>query len=132
MSVVLKYILVDDDNFSNLISTMIIEDALETVEITAFTEPEKGLEFIKKTYTKNSDHTILFLDINMPMINGWEFLDQYEKFSEEVKMHINIYMLSSSVDHRDKNKADANPYVKGFISKPLDFEIVTSISEREF
>jgi two-component SAPR family response regulator len=71
----MKYILVDDD-FTNLVSAIIIEDALGTVDINAFTYPKEGLDFIEKISTKNPDHTILFLDINMPRINGWEFLDR--------------------------------------------------------
>jgi len=56
-------------------------------------------------------------------------MEQYEKFSEEVKNQISIYILSSSVDPRDKDKAEANKYIKGFISKPLEEETVLSIAE---
>jgi two-component SAPR family response regulator len=129
MSTELKYIIVDDDSFNNTICTMILEDALGDVEIKEFTKPEKALLFIEESV---KSPTILFLDINMPILTGWDFLEQYEKFSEEVKMHINIYMLSSSLDRRDKDKADANKYVKGFISKPLEFETVISIAGGEF
>ncbi len=94
--------------------------------------PKEGLDFIEKISTKSPDHTILFLDINMPRINGWEFLDQYEKFSEEVKMQINIYMPTSSVDRPDKEKAQGNKNVKGFLSKPLDYETIISLSEKVF
>jgi response regulator RpfG family c-di-GMP phosphodiesterase len=130
MSANLKYIIVDDDPFNNKIYSMVIKKALGEVDIKTFTMPEEGLEFIENKYVKSP--TILFLDINMPTLTGWEFLEQYEKFSEEVKMQINIYILSSSVDRRDMNKANANKYVKGFISKPLDFETIVSISEQEF
>jgi len=120
---------VDDDPFNNTICRMIIEDALGEVEIEEFTKPEEGLLFIQENIKGPS---ILFLDINMPTLTGWEFLEQYEKFSEEVKMHVSIYILSSSLDWRDKDKANANKYVKGFISKPLEFETVISIAKGEF
>ncbi|HTD41735.1 MAG TPA: response regulator [Mucilaginibacter sp.] len=129
MSTELKYIIVDDDPFNNTICRMIIEDALGEVEIEEFTKPEEGLLFIQENIKGPS---ILFLDINMPTLTGWEFLEQYEKFSEEVKMHVSIYILSSSLDWRDKDKANANKYVKGFISKPLEFETVISIAKGEF
>ena len=129
MSTDLKYIIVDDDSLNNTICTMILEEALGNVEINEFTEPEKALLFIRENV---KSPTILFLDINMPILSGWEFLDQYEKFSKEVKMHISIYMLSSSLDRRDKDKAKANKYVQGFISKPLEFETVLLIAEGEF
>lgn len=132
MSAGLKYILVDDDDLCNEVSRMILENALGEVDIKAFTKPEEGLEFIEREYAKNSGHTILFLDINMPRIDGWQFLERYEKFSEEVKQQINIYILSSSIDRLDRSKAAANKNVEGFISKPLDIEILTSISEKAF
>jgi len=124
----LKFIMVDDDEFNNLIYSMVIEDALGNVDTQSFTEPEEGLAYIQKV----QDPTILFLDINMPTLTGWEFLEQYEKFSEEVKAQIKIFILSSSVDFRDKDRAAANKYVSGFLSKPLESETVISIVNEEF
>ena len=128
-----KFILVDDDDFTNLVNDMILKDALgEKVVVESFEKPEEALEFIQKTYVENSDHTILFLDINMPRINGWGFLERYEKFSEAVKSRINIYILSSSVDPRDVRRAEENKNVLGFLSKPLSTETIISITGKEF
>ena len=110
---------------------MVIGDAMGEVDINAFTKPTEGLEFIENKYSKSSTQTILFLDINMPGMDGWEFLEEYEKFSDDLKKQISIYMLSSSVDHRDKNKADAYKDVKGFISKPLTVETIILIAKKE-
>ena len=129
MSTDLRYVIVDDDPFNNMICTMVIEDALGEAEIRAFTKPEEGLEFMKENI---NGPTVLFLDINMPTLTGWEFLEQYDGFSDEVKTHTNIYILSSSLDRRDKDRATTNKYVHGFISKPLDFETITSIAGGEF
>lgn len=129
MSTDLKYIVVDDDSFNNMICRMIIEDALGEVEINEFTEPEEGLLFIQQNIKSPA---VLFLDINMPTLTGWEFLEHYDKFDEEVKTHVSVYILSSSLDWRDKDKASANKYVKGFLSKPLEFETVISIAKGEF
>jgi len=125
----LKFILVDDDDLTNLIHDMTLKDALgEKVLVETFVKPEEALEFIQNTYTENSDPTILFLDINMPGINGWEFLERYEKFSPAVKSRINIYILSSSVDPRDVRRAEENKNVLGFLSKPLSAENISSIT----
>ena len=115
MNTELKYVAVDDDSFNNMLCSMIIEDTLGEVDITTFTKPEEGLAFIENVKSP----TILFLDINMPTLTGWEFLEQYEKFSEKVKMYVSIYILSSSLYQRDKDRANQNKHVKGFISKPL-------------
>src|ERR1700712_4194260 len=105
MSTDLKYIVVDDDSFNNTICRMIIEDALGEVEINEFTEPEEGLLFIQQNIKSPA---VLFLDINMPTLTGWEFLEQYDKFNDEVKTCLSVYILSSSLDWRDKDKANAN------------------------
>ena len=98
------------------------------MEIKTFEVPEEALAFIQNEYSTKSAPTVLFLDINMPTLTGWEFLEEYEKFSEEVKSQINIYILSSSVDLRDKDKEKGNKYIKGFISKPLDHETILSVA----
>jgi CheY-like chemotaxis protein len=129
MSSDVKYVIVDDDSFNNMLCRITLEDALGVVDTTMFTKPEEGLAFIKE-HIKSP--TILFLDINMPKLTGWQFLERYEEISEEIKAYISIYMLSSSLYHRDRDKANLNKYVKGFISKPLDFETVISIAANEF
>jgi len=129
MSTTRNYIIVDDDPINNIICKMQLEIALGAINIKTFELPEEGLEFIEKEFVKSPVPTILFLDINMPSISGWEFLDQYEKFIEDVKTQIAIYILSSSVDPRDKDKATANKYIKGFLSKPLDKAIILSIAD---
>jgi two-component SAPR family response regulator len=88
MNTGLKYVIVDDDPFNNMISTMVIEDALGEAEINVFTKPEEGLVFMRENVT---GPTVLFLDINMPKLTGWEFLEKYEALSDEVKTNTNIY-----------------------------------------
>jgi len=133
MSTDVRFILVDDDDFNNILHDIVIKSILgEGVDIETFTEPEKGLEFIQEKYAESSDHTVLFLDIHMPKINGWEFLMRYEEFSDEVKIQISIYVLSTSLDHRDRNKAADNKNVKGFVSKPITTETILSIARKEF
>ena len=128
MSAIRKYIIVDDDPFNNILCKMQIEITLGDVDIKTFEIPEEGLAFIQNDYIKNLEPIILFLDINMPTLTGWEFMEEYEKFSDEVKEQIRIFILSSSVDPRDKDKAEANKYIKGFISKPLDRETILAIT----
>ena len=60
---------------------------------------------------------VIFLDLNMPIMDGWEFLDEFGKISRE--REIRIYILSSSVDSRDIERAKKYDMVNGFIAKPL-------------
>ena len=128
MSSIAKYIIVDDDPFNNILCKIQIEMTLGKVDICTFQVPEDGLKFIQTEYRNSMMPTILFLDINMPTITGWEFMERYEKFTERIRNQITIYILSSSVDPRDKNKAKNNKLITGFISKPLVSEMILTLA----
>ena len=131
MNTNLKFIIVDDDPFNNRICSMIIKGTLGEADIQSFTLPEEALSFIQNEYSGMLVPVILFLDINMPTLTGWEFLEKYENFNEKIKEKITIYILSSSIDQPDKDKADANKYIKEFISKPLNRDAIHSITENK-
>jgi CheY-like chemotaxis protein len=124
----LKYIIVDDDLFCNTLGAMIIKKTLGETDVTVFDMPERGLAYIRNKPRNSFGSTILLLDINMPTITGWEFLQVLGSFGDEIKPPLSIYMLSSSINQQDRDKADANKFVKGFISKPLSSEIVIAIT----
>lgn len=131
MIAIRTFIIVDDDHINNTITRLMIKKTLGDVDSTIFTMPEQGLAFIQSEYVKIVKPTILFLDINMPTMTGWEFIQRFEKFSDVVKKQITIYTLSSSIDQRDIDQAEANQYVKGFISKPVTQDVINSISSGE-
>jgi CheY-like chemotaxis protein len=125
----MKYIIVDDDSFSTMLTNIVIEDAVGASDIKIFNIPQQALNYIKDAYSTEIGTTILLLDINMPEIDGWEFLKHYEKFSDLVKLQISIFMISSSLDKRDQDRAETNQYVKGFISKPLESKTIILITD---
>ncbi len=115
------FIVVDDNRTSNLICEFAIRKYNKDVTINLYTEPEMALQNIGEEYNRkqNDTLTILFLDINMPSMTGWEFLEAFRAFGEKVHRQFIIYILTSSVDDRDKEKAASDPLVAGFFSKPL-------------
>ncbi len=117
-----RFILVDDDPFSNLLAKVVLKKSLGEVEVRDFASPELALEYIESEFeTKQSEgRTTLFLDINMPTLTGWEFIDKFETFTESIKNQFNINMLSSSVDPADIQRAKLNPLVIDFIEKPIN------------
>jgi response regulator RpfG family c-di-GMP phosphodiesterase len=127
-----KYVIVDDDPFNNTICSLMLQKTLIDVQIKTFTLPSEGLLFIKNKYETSTDHTVLFLDLNMLEFTGWEFLKKFEKLNEKTKDKVRIYLLSSSVIKSDWDKAKANKYVKGFVSKPLYREKIISIEVEEY
>lgn len=129
MEVPKHFIVLDDDRSNNLICEFSVRRFSATADIKTFLDPEIALQYIRDNYDEK-DHdlsTVLFLDVNMPILSGWEFLEIFEEFPAKIKNHFRIYMLTSSIDTRDQEKASANVLVHGFLSKPLSAKMVTDI-----
>ena len=124
-----QFLIVDDDPITNLLSKKILGQLFGEVEIKDFVNPELALEYIETEleHKQLQEKITLFLDINMPNLTGWEFLDVFGTFPDSIKNQFNIYMLSSSVDSADIQQAKLNPLVVDFIEKPLNKGIVTKI-----
>lgn len=114
------FILIDDDSIGNLICSAIIQVSFPNVDISSFTDPEKGLEYIRSHYmAPEANDAILFLDLNMPRLDGWDLLDEFKLFSDVTKLHFKIFLLSSSINEGDRLRSDNNPLVTAYIEKPL-------------
>lgn len=114
------FIVIDDDPVNNLICSKNIKRLYTTADIQTFTKPQSGLDYIGSTYSGAGLHnTVLFLDINMPVLSGWDVLDRFTDFTDDVKKQFTIYILSSSIATEDKTRANECHLVTGFIEKPL-------------
>ncbi|QKJ63914.1 response regulator [Flavobacterium sp. M31R6] len=123
-----NFIVVDDDSVNNLICRKVIKLVFPEADVLTFTNPEKALLFIKSIYTYSPGKTtIVLLDINMPILSGWDFLEEFEGFDTDVKERLKIYMLSSSTDQLDKDRANENKNVRGYIEKPLSKDSIAKI-----
>jgi len=115
-----RIILVDDDVITNLISTKII--TMNTPhKVEAFTNGNEALEQIYNGLDKSAEQfpDIIFLDINMPVMDGWEFLEQFEKIPLATRGKCSVFLLTSSIDSEDIEKSKTYQSVFDFISKPL-------------
>lgn len=121
--------LVDDNEDDNFYHKMIIRevDLAKHIEVA-----ESGFEALN--YLRKSVHVpqLIFLDINMPAMNGWEFLEEYRKLSDEEKAEIIIIMLTTSLNPIDRKRAEKIPEISGFETKPLTMEILKNIFEKFF
>jgi len=120
---------IDDDPINNMISKLMIQAVFPEAGVAFFTDPEMGLAYLLSTYADpGTNQAILLLDINMPILSGWEVLEALTiKFKSAAMPDIRIYMLSSSVDHRDIQKSKEHPYVSGYIEKPITIEHIRLI-----
>ena len=116
-----RFLIVDDDPQNNSLSKMALKKSLGDVQVQDFIIPEEGFEYIQTAFSLNAEKEkiVLFLDINMPTMSGWEFLEKFETLDEQVKKQFAIYILSSSIDPRDLEKAKENSHIIDFIVKPL-------------
>ncbi|WP_223266506.1 response regulator [Gelidibacter gilvus] len=110
-----NYMVVDDDPTNNLICRLMIKKFDPDAEIKLFSKPEEGLHFIENYV---GSLTVLFLDINMPTLSGWEFLDNFIEFRSEIKNKFEIYILTSAIQSFQKEK-ELYPFVKNILAKPL-------------
>ncbi|BDD01493.1 response regulator [Persicobacter psychrovividus] len=104
--------LIDDDPFQHKINARILSKNLTDIDIKTFLDPMDALQAFK---VEAPD--LMLLDINMPEMNGWQFLDHLLELPHPKKTR--IFMLSSSIDTNDEKKAFRYDIVQGFINKPL-------------
>ncbi|WP_207497172.1 response regulator [Aridibaculum aurantiacum] len=111
--------LIDDDNIYQLITTKIIEMVNPQQQVISFSNGQQAIDYFTSL---SNEHTtlpdIIFLDLNMPIMNGWDFLDAFSSL-QNLPKKIPVYMVSSSVNEDDAVRSKTYPVVKDFIIKPF-------------
>lgn len=130
MSKFSKVLLVEDDPITILICKRIIKFTEFAEEVTALNNGQEALHYLNDimTHPEEKMPEIIFLDLNMPVMNGWEFLDQFTVLLPSMEKPPLIYILSSTIDEGDKLKGLSYGCVKDFISKPLTKEFLDRIN----
>ena len=121
-----RFIVVDDDNTNNLICKLTLRRIFPDAEIIIFRNPTDAIQYIENSYSNAQPFitTALFLDINMPIISGWEFLEIFNNYSFLIRQQFSIYILTASIDMDDQQKALSNLNVQGYLYKPLSHSIM--------
>lgn len=115
-------LLIDDDNVSNFIYKRVIEASGYFDAVRSYFNPKQALEQLQLLAEEDSSNfpSIIFLDLNMPDMNGWQFLDAYEVIiPKNIQEQCHVCILSSSVYLQDKLKSNEYKSVKEYIAKPL-------------
>ncbi|TAF33165.1 MAG: response regulator [Cytophagales bacterium] len=116
--------LVDDNEIDNLINQKMLEATAVCERIYLHTGAKSAIEFLKnidKVADDNPDiiPEVIFLDIDMPLMDGFQFLDQFENLSDRIRAKSKIVMLTSSINPQDVSRSRKSSYVKKYLNKPL-------------
>ena len=124
--------LVDDNDTDNFISKRIIEITNFSEEVIVKNSGKSALDYLEDNKDDPANlPEIIFLDINMPIVDGFVFLYEYEKFNNEIKDKCRVIILSSSDNKRDIDKIVNNDYVIKFVTKPLTEKTLEEIKTLE-
>ena len=134
MSLNIKILIIDDDEINNLICSKVINDYSPNFIVDSVTSGSKGLDYLNNVLRNSKEELpdIIFLDINMPAMNGWDFIREYRKINSHMNKEIKLFVLTSSQYYQDSELADQYMEVQKLITKPLTSEILNEIETTYF
>ena len=121
--------LIDDDALVNFLNQEIIKDSHPDIKVRSFESATEALEVIKEMLNTSDSKLpqLILLDINMPVMDGWEFLDIFDQLPENKTKDCKIIMHTSSIDPRDIEKAKTYKAVVDYMTKPLNLQSLSKI-----
>jgi CheY-like chemotaxis protein len=130
-----KLLCIDDDNTTLMLIKMVTEKASFAKEVITASNGREGLEYYQNLLEgpadKREDYPqLIFLDLNMPVMNGWEFLDEFVKNILPEVPDTKVVILSSSANPVDKEKAKQYPIIIGYISKPITADLLKMLVKK--
>jgi CheY-like chemotaxis protein len=122
-------IIIDDDEISNFITKRVIEKSDFCKTIHSFTDPEKALAFLREKEKAYDDDTIdfIFLDIKMPVCDGFMFLDKLKELNLEITSEVEVIMLTNLISPEDLDRSTHYKQVVQLVEKPLNEDVLKKI-----
>jgi CheY-like chemotaxis protein len=123
--------IVDDDIIFQFTLTRVINHNKQAERIITFSDGEKVIQYLTDN-KKNTENIpdIIFLDVNMPIMDGWQFMEEYATIKADIKKKVNIFMWSSSVNPIDIERASEISEISDYIIKPIKLEDVKRFFEK--
>lgn len=118
-------LLIDDNYIDNFVTRRILESSNFAEQIIVSQSATEAVQSLKTGAIKPE---VIFLDLRMPLMNGFDFLNEYDKIDLDNKKDVKIFMLSSSLDPTDVKRSLDNKYITQFIHKPLTHKILEELA----
>ena len=120
--------IIDDDDIYKFTTSHLLKKTDLVNKIILFSNGLKAINFLKDEIgNKENIPDILFLDVNMPVMDGWEFLEEYLLIKPMIPKTVAIYMVSSSVDEKDVLKAKSISTLSGYLVKPISSQNIMEV-----
>ncbi len=123
----MNFIVIDDSKLDCFIAEKIILNSGSCESVKVFQQAAQALEHIEASASQGT--TVVFVDIQMPVMNGFEFVENFEKLSAELKKNYHMYMLSSSINENDIARVKGYASVRHFLNKPLTNDTIKAVLE---
>jgi CheY-like chemotaxis protein len=131
MNKINSVVLVDDDTTTNYVNQLLLEDLGVTNQILIAHNGEEALELISGNCENGYCPQLILLDINMPVMNGFEFMEAYQRLDSKHKQSVVVVMLTTSLNPGDVKRLQEVP-INGFLNKPLTEDKVKALFKQHF
>jgi len=122
------FCIIDDDDIYQFTTSLLLKKSDLVNKIIVFSNGLKAINFLKDEMGNVENiPDVLFLDINMPVMDGWEFLEEYLLIRSMMPKTVVIYMVSSSVDEKDVLKAKSISVLSGYLVKPISSQNIVEV-----
>lgn len=123
-----KVLVIDDNPIDLYIAEMVMSTTRFAEKVICVNSAREALAYLKPLYESPDELPhLIFLDINMPEMTGFDFLKEYEHLPENIRKKCIIMMLTTSLDENDRRLAEENQFVNRFLNKPLDRDKIAQL-----
>lgn len=123
-----KAMVIDDNQIDLYIAEMVMATTGFAEQVISVSSAKEALAYLTPLYEKPEElPDLIFLDINMPEMSGFDFLNEYQHLPENIRKKCIIMMLTTSLDEDDRMQAEGNQFVRKFLNKPLDRDKLTQL-----